>query len=147
MRYSHGSGGLVAPLHTAMLAECYVGASVDQRLVGVVVVREQALLELALVMEDCLEGDKEKDSVHFNPVLKDRRFVVWGYDGRTLKSPFKIFWAMHKNIKLNLDLAHSSGDNELTFCWEFSLCSLPAAPSALKGILSNSKIAINLDLV
>lgn len=53
MRYSHGSGGLVAPLHAAMLAECYVGASVNQRLVGVVVVWEQALLELALVMEDC----------------------------------------------------------------------------------------------
>lgn len=55
VRYSHGSGGLIAPLHTAVLAERYVGASVNQRLVGVVVVREQALLELALVMEDCLE--------------------------------------------------------------------------------------------
>lgn len=52
MRYGHGSGGLVAPLHTAVLAERYVGASVNQRLVGVVVVREQALLELALVKED-----------------------------------------------------------------------------------------------
>lgn len=58
MRYSHGSGGLVAPLHAAMLAERYVGASVNQRLVGVVVVWEQALLELALVMEDCLERTK-----------------------------------------------------------------------------------------
>lgn len=58
MRYSHSSGGLVAPLHTAMLAECYVGASVYQRLVGVVVVWEQALLELALVMEDCLRRTK-----------------------------------------------------------------------------------------
>lgn len=55
MRYSHGSGGLVAPLDAAMLAECYVGASVNQRLVGIVVVRQQALLELALVVEDCLE--------------------------------------------------------------------------------------------
>lgn len=58
MRYSHGSGGPVAPLHAAMLAERYVGASVNQRLVGVVVVWEQALLELALVMEDCLERTK-----------------------------------------------------------------------------------------
>ena len=60
MRYSHGSGGLVAPLHAAMLAECYVGASVNQRLVGVVVVWEHALLELALVMEDCLERTKRE---------------------------------------------------------------------------------------
>lgn len=60
MCYSHGSGGLVAPLHAAMLAECYVGASVNQRLVGVVVVWEQALLELALVMEDCLERTKRQ---------------------------------------------------------------------------------------
>lgn len=55
MRYSHGSGGLVAPLHAAVLAECYVGTSVNQRLVGVVVVCEQTLLELALIMEDRLE--------------------------------------------------------------------------------------------
>ncbi len=60
MRYSHGSGGLVAPLHAAMLAECYVGAPVNQRLVGIVVVWEQALLELALVMEDCLERTKRQ---------------------------------------------------------------------------------------
>lgn len=59
MRDSHGGGGLVAPLHAAMLAECDVGASVDQRLIGVVVVGQQALLELALVMEDCLERTKE----------------------------------------------------------------------------------------
>ena len=66
MRYSHGSGGLVAPLHAAMLAECYVEASVNQRLVGVVVVCEQALLELALVMEDCLERTKGTEDMHFN---------------------------------------------------------------------------------
>lgn len=58
MRYSHGSGGPVAPLYAAMFAECYVEASVHQRLVGVVVVCEQVLLELALVMEDCLEGHR-----------------------------------------------------------------------------------------
>lgn len=55
MRYSHGSGGLVAPLDAAMLAECNVRASVNQRLVGIVVVGEQTLLELALIVEDCLE--------------------------------------------------------------------------------------------
>lgn len=58
MRHSHGSCGFVALLHAAMLAQCYVGSSVDQGLVGVVVVGEQALLELALVMEDCLEETK-----------------------------------------------------------------------------------------
>lgn len=64
VRYSHGSGGLVAPLHAAMLAECYVGAPVNQRLVGVVVVREHALFELALVLENCLERTK-KQTVSF----------------------------------------------------------------------------------
>lgn len=65
VRYSHGSGGLVAPLDAAMLAECYVGASVNQGLVGVVVVRQQALLELALVMEDRLEKTKRPNKVGF----------------------------------------------------------------------------------
>lgn len=66
VRYSHGSGGLVAPLDAAVLAECDVGASVDQGLVGVVVVGQQALLELALVVEDCLEGTKRGDNAGFN---------------------------------------------------------------------------------
>lgn len=66
MRYSHGSGGLVAPLDAAMLAECDVGASVNQRLVGVVVVGQQALLELALVMEDCLERTKRRSNGGLN---------------------------------------------------------------------------------
>lgn len=71
MRYSHGSGGLVAPLHAAMLAECYVGASVNQRLVGVVVVWEQALLELALVMEDCLDRTKRQTAcILMNSLIK-----------------------------------------------------------------------------
>lgn len=64
MRYSHGSCGLVAPLHAAMLAECDVGSSVNQRLVGVVIVREQALLELAFVVEDCLEATKRQDMLY-----------------------------------------------------------------------------------
>lgn len=66
MRDSHGSGGLVAPLDAAVLAEGDVGASVNQRLVGVVVVRQQALLELALIMEDCLERTKRRDNGRFN---------------------------------------------------------------------------------
>lgn len=53
MRYSHGSGGLVASFDPAMLGESYVEASVNLRLIGIVVVRKQALLELALIMEDC----------------------------------------------------------------------------------------------
>lgn len=69
VRYSHGGGGLVAPLDPAVLAEGDVGAPVDQGLVGVVVVGQQALLELALVVEDCLEGGggaKRGDDTGFN---------------------------------------------------------------------------------
>lgn len=66
VRYSHGSGGLVAPLDAAVLAERYVGPSVNQRLVGVVVVWQQALLELALVMEDRLERTKRRNNIGFN---------------------------------------------------------------------------------
>lgn len=61
VRYSHGGGGLVAPLDPAVLAEGDVGAPVDQGLVGVVVVGQQALLELALVVEDCLEGGGQRE--------------------------------------------------------------------------------------
>ena len=57
---SHGSGGLFASLQTAMLAESNVGASVNGRLIGVVVVWQHALSELALIMEDCLKIAKEK---------------------------------------------------------------------------------------
>lgn len=74
MRDSHGSGGLVAPLHAAMLAQRDVGAPVDQRLVGVVVVGEQALLELALVVEDCLQGG-HRESMHFSQLCKKEEIV------------------------------------------------------------------------
>lgn len=57
VRDSHGSGGPVAPLDAAVLAERDVGAPVHQRFVGVVVVGQQALPELALVVEDCLQKD------------------------------------------------------------------------------------------
>lgn len=52
---SHGGGGLVASLYAAMLAEGDVEALVNKRLIGVVVVGQQHLLELALVPEDSLE--------------------------------------------------------------------------------------------
>lgn len=54
---SHGGGGLVASLYTAMLAEGDVEALVNKRLIGVVVVGQQSLLELALVLEDSLEKE------------------------------------------------------------------------------------------
>lgn len=82
MRYSHGGRGLVPSLHAAMLAERYVGASVDQRLIGVVVVREQALLELALVMEDCLERTKRQTECLLMDRSRNGHFVVWRDGGR-----------------------------------------------------------------
>lgn len=52
---SHGRGRLVASLYAAVLAQADVEALVNKRLVGVVVVRQQRLLELAFVFEDSLE--------------------------------------------------------------------------------------------
>lgn len=69
MRHSHGSGGLVAPLDAAVLAERHERASVRQRLVGVVVVGEHPLSELALVMEDCLERTQVAKSFSQAPFL------------------------------------------------------------------------------
>lgn len=57
MRDSHGGGGPVASLHAAVLAEGDIEALVNKRLVGVVVVGQQRLLELALVHEDSLETE------------------------------------------------------------------------------------------
>lgn len=54
----HGGGGPVASLYAAMLAEGDVEAPVNKRLVGVVVVGQQRLLELALVTEDPLEDKR-----------------------------------------------------------------------------------------
>lgn len=50
----HGGGGLVASLNAAMLAEGNVEALVNKRLIGVVVVGQQSLLELAFIHEDFL---------------------------------------------------------------------------------------------
>lgn len=52
---SHGRGGPVALPHAAVLAEGDVEALVNKRLVGVVVVRQQRLPELALVHEGLLQ--------------------------------------------------------------------------------------------
>lgn len=76
MRHSHGGGGPVAPLRAAALVECDVGASVHQRLVGVVVVGEQALLELALVMEDCLQRSRRQTEGVSISGSRKARFVV-----------------------------------------------------------------------
>lgn len=58
----HGGGGLVAPLYAAMLAEANVEALVNKRLVGVVVVRQQGLPELALLPEVFLKKKKKRKS-------------------------------------------------------------------------------------
>ena len=63
---SHGGGGLVASLYAAMLAEGDIEALVNKRLIGVVVVGQQSLLELALVPEDSLQkgrGEERKTGV------------------------------------------------------------------------------------
>lgn len=57
----HGGGGPVAPLRAAMLAEGDVEPLVNKRLVGVVVVGQQSLLELALIPEDSLEKKRQKN--------------------------------------------------------------------------------------
>lgn len=54
---SHGGGGPVASLDAAVLAEGDIEALVNKRLVGVVVVGQQRLLELALVHEDSLRTE------------------------------------------------------------------------------------------
>lgn len=56
---SHGGGGFVASLYAAMLAEGDVEALVNKRLVGVVVVGQQSLLELALLPKDSLFKKKK----------------------------------------------------------------------------------------
>lgn len=57
---SHGGGGLVASLYAAMLAEGDIEALVNKRLIGVVVVGQQSLLELALIHEDSLRNAKKR---------------------------------------------------------------------------------------
>ena len=51
VRDSHGGGHLAAPLHPSVFAQRDVGASVQVRLVGIVVVGQEGLSELALFLE------------------------------------------------------------------------------------------------
>lgn len=62
---SHGGGGPVALLHAAVLAEGHVEALVNKRLVGIVVVGQQGLPELALIHKGPLQ--------HRKPGMKGRR--------------------------------------------------------------------------
>lgn len=68
---SHGGSGLVASLGAAMLAEGDVEALVNKRLIGIVVVGQQGLLELALVPKDSLKMSKQgqsQDKVHMGAI-------------------------------------------------------------------------------
>lgn len=51
VRDSHGGGHLAAPLHPSVFAQCDVGASVQVRLIGIVVVGQEGLSELTLFLE------------------------------------------------------------------------------------------------
>lgn len=69
----HGGRGLVASLYAAMLAEGDVEALVNKRLIGVVVVGQQSLLELALVHEDSLKTMEREKSIN---LMKDRMNIT-----------------------------------------------------------------------
>lgn len=61
----HGRAGLVASLHSAVFAESDIESLVNERLVGIVVIWQQALLELALVFEGGLKRkETESDQKH-----------------------------------------------------------------------------------
>lgn len=51
----HGGAGLVAPLHSAVFAESDIVSLVNGRLVGIIVIWQQGLLELALVFKGGLK--------------------------------------------------------------------------------------------
>lgn len=50
----HGGGGFAAPLHAAMLTEGNIETLVNGGLIGIVVVWQQDLVELALIPKDRL---------------------------------------------------------------------------------------------
>lgn len=56
----HGGAGLVASLHSAMFAESDIESFVNGRLVGIIVIWQQALLELALVFKGGLKRKERK---------------------------------------------------------------------------------------
>lgn len=60
MRDSHGGGGPVASLYATVLAEGHIEALVNKRLVGIVVVGQQSLSELAFVREDSLKQKSQR---------------------------------------------------------------------------------------
>lgn len=61
MRDSHGGGGPVASLYTAVLAEGHIEALVNKRLVGIVVVGQQSLSEFAFVGEGSLKQKSREE--------------------------------------------------------------------------------------
>lgn len=79
MRGGHGGGGPVAPLGAAMLAEGDVEALVNKRLVGVVVVGQQRLLELALVHEGSLGKKKNRPKLNVHARTDEHRGVCAGF--------------------------------------------------------------------
>lgn len=82
---SHGGGGLVASLYTAMLAEGDIEALVNKRLIGVVVVGQQSLLELALVHEDSLKKtERERERVSKSHDRRRRNITTYAWFPRDL---------------------------------------------------------------
>lgn len=56
----HGGGGLVASLHSAVFAESDIESLVNGGLVGIVVIWQQGLFELAFIFKGSLKGGQEK---------------------------------------------------------------------------------------
>lgn len=91
---SHGGGGPVASLDTAVLAEGNIEALVNKRLVGVVVIGQQSLSEFAFVDEDSLkkksQGRKQRGELSKSPdsrrmnITTYARFACDLYFGRPL---------------------------------------------------------------
>lgn len=67
VRDRHGGAGLVASLHSAVFAERDIESLVNGRLVGIIVIWQQGLLELALGYKGGLKR-KERD-----PMRSDRQ--------------------------------------------------------------------------
>lgn len=67
----HGGAGLVASLHSAVFAESNIESLVNGRLVGIIVIRQQSLLELALGFKVGLKR-KETESDQTGKVLDTR---------------------------------------------------------------------------
>lgn len=57
----HGGGGLVASLHSAVFAESDIESLVNRGLIGIVVIWQQGLLELAFIFKGSLKDGEEKE--------------------------------------------------------------------------------------